>query len=356
MMKKLILLVALLIFPLAQSFAQDVTPNAESAATAEAGVATIKTYLLERVGELFSHAETLQADAQAYFGLIEAAGFDYQQAWDENQAEITELVEHARSEWFAADSNYELAEGIVAGVPSLAHFDVWIDAGPPASEDPENAYDWTLTLDDGRTFEKPGSILQWLLETSLYGTIPDRVGLQVDFDGNGQTERGDALPEAYFLLGSANALVDAATQLNDASNAWTPTLEDSFTALLTMIPTMGDYFQEWKASTIEGIDPRFVAKSRLVDVHGIATSLEVVYNNVSPDVVAVDATLDQQITAGFDDLLSFLEDTHQQELDGTQFTAEQADALGEQAQVKADSLAALAGQAASLLNLTLSLE
>ena len=58
-------------------------------------------------------------------------------------------------------------------------------------------------------------------------------------------------------------------------------------------------------------------------------------------------------TAGFTDLLGFLDDTYQQEQDGKHFSAEQADALGEQAQSKADNLAALVGQAASLLNLTL---
>ena len=118
---------------------------------------------------------------------------------------------------------------------------------------------------------------------------------RVDFDGNGR-RAWDALPDAHFWLGIADAFVNATTKLNVAINAWTPSLEDSFTALATMIPTMGDYFQEWKGSAyVAGQDPRFVAQSRLVDVKGIATSLSVIYGNVATDVTGKDATLNQQI-------------------------------------------------------------
>lgn len=353
MMKKLMLLAVVLILPLGQVLAQDATAET----TETVGVDATKSYLIENGAAMFEHVTAIQADAQAYYTILEAAGFDYQAAWDANAEAITALLSHAREEFIAAHNDYESVEGIVAGVPSLADFDVWIDAGPTGEEDPEGARDWTLTLPDGQTFEKPGNIFHWLLETTLWGTQEAHTGLRVDFDGNGTDERGDALPEANFFLGIADAFVDATTQLNDAIAAWEPTVEDSFTALVTMIPTMGDYFQEWKNSSfVAGDDPRFVAQSRLIDVAGIASSLDVIYGNVAPDVVGVDATLDEQISAGFDDLLGFLEATHEQELDGAQFTAEQADALGEQAQAKADSLAALAGQAASLLNLTLPLE
>ncbi|MFN8448308.1 MAG: EfeM/EfeO family lipoprotein [Anaerolineae bacterium] len=335
-----------LLLPLAQVFAQDTTAAADVDAT--------KTYLIEHGGTMLEHVTQIQADAQAYFDILSAADFDYEAAWGANQADLTQLVSDARDQFILAHNDYENIEGIVAGVPSLADFDVWIDAGPLGSEDPENAYDWTLTLDDGRAFEKPGNIFHWLLETTLWGTQPDHTGARVDFDGNGTDERGDALPDAHYFLGIANAFVDATTQLNESIAAWEPSLEDSFTALATMIPTMGDYFQEWKNSTfVAGDDPRFVAQSRLVDVKGIATSLSVIYGNVGADVTAQDETLHQQIDAGFVDLLAFLDETYAEEQSGKAFSAEQADALGEQAQSKADSLAALVGQATSLLNLTL---
>lgn len=351
--KIVMLMLFVLLLPVGQALFAQETPEA----TAEMGVDATKTYLIEHGGTMLEHVARIQADAQAYFDIVSAAGFDYEAAWSANAADITPLVTDAREQFILAHNDYENIEGIVAGVPSLADFDVWIDAGPLGSEDPENAYDWTLTLDDGRSFEKPGNIFHWLLETTLWGTQPEHTGARVDFDGNGTDERGDALPDAHYFLGIANAFVDATTQLNEAIAAWEPTLEDSFTALATMIPTMGDYFQEWKNSAfVAGDDPRFVAQSRLIDVRGIATSLSVIYGNVGADVAGTDATLDEQISTGFDDLLAFLDETRQQEIDGTEFSAEQADALGEQAQSKADSLAALVGQAASLLNLTLAIE
>ncbi|MBI1259221.1 MAG: EfeM/EfeO family lipoprotein [Chloroflexi bacterium] len=358
-MKRTFLLVMLvtLLLPLGVTFAQDTPPEAPATVTDTVGVNATKAYLVTGGAEMLTHVTQIQADAQAYFDIMKAADFDYQKAWDASTDEIKALVSDARSEFILAHNNYEHIEGIVAGVPTLADFDVWIDAGPTGADDPENARDWTLTLDDGRSFEKPGNIFHWLLETTLWGTQADHTGLRVDFDGNGTDERGDALPDAHFWLAIANAFVEATTDLNTAIAAWEPSLEDSFTALVTMIPTMGDYFQEWKNSAfVAGQDPRFVAQSRLVDVKGIASSLSVIYSNVDGDVTGEDATLNDQIDSGFSDLLRFLDETYAQEQDGKHFSAEQADALGEQAQTKADTLAALVGQAASLLNLTLPLQ
>jgi hypothetical protein len=350
----LLFLILILVLPLGVTFAQDATPEVPATTTETVGVNATKTYLVTGGGEMLQHVTQIQADAQAYFDLLKAVNFDYQKAWDASADQIKPLVSDARAEFILAHNNYEHIEGIVAGVPTLADFDVWIDAGPTGADDPENARDWTLTLDDGRSFEKPGNLFHWLLETTLWGTQADHTGLRVDFDGNGTDERGDALPDAHFWLAIANQFVEATTQLNSAIATWEPSLEDSFTALATMIPTMGDYFQEWKNSTfVSGQDPRFVAQSRLVDVKGIASSLSVIYSNVDLDVTGKDATLNDQIDSGFTDLMDFLDDTYAQEQDGKHFSAEQADALGEQAQTKADNLAALVGQAASLLNLTL---
>ncbi len=347
------LLLAAAMAPIGSLAAQDATAEAP-AATQVASVDATKQYLVDHGADMMKHVNQIQADANAYNDLIKAANYDYASAWADSAEQIKPLIEAARSEFILAHNDYERIEGIVAGVPTLADFDVWIDAGPTGADDPENARDWTLTLDDGRTFEKPGNLFHWLLETTLWGTQQDHTGARVDFDGNGVDERGDALPDAHFFLGIADALADATNKLNEAIAGWTPSLEDSFTALATMIPTMGDYFQEWKGSAyVAGQDPRFVAQSRLVDVKGIATSLSVIYDNVAPDVTGKDATLNQQIDAGFTDLLAFLDTTYAEEQSGKQFSAEEADILGEQAQARADSLAALAGQAAALLDLTL---
>lgn len=54
---------------------------------------------------------------------------------------------------------------------------------------------------------------------------------------------GEALPEAEILLAAAQGLDIATTQMQEAVNAWEPTFEDAFIAMVTMIPTMNEYFE-----------------------------------------------------------------------------------------------------------------
>jgi len=100
----------------------------------------------------------------------------------------------------------------------------------------------------------------------------------------------------------------------------------------------------------------FVAASRLLDVTGILQSLDLTYDNVRPVVGAVDSKLDEQIAAGFTDLVSYVGDLYTKEKAGTVFTPEEADAFGTEAQDKATALAALVVQAAAKANITLDLE
>ena len=64
-------------------------------------------------------------------------------------------------------------------------------------------------------------------------------------------------------------------------------------------------------------------------------------------VAAGDADLDSRIKAGFEELLALVEDTHAREAAGTNFGAEEADALGNEAQDIADRIVALVLQAAA---------
>ena len=51
-------------------------------------------------------------------------------------------------------------KGVVAGTPSLAEFDVIIDAGSSAAEDPESAVPFDLNLPDGRVLRPARELLQ----------------------------------------------------------------------------------------------------------------------------------------------------------------------------------------------------
>ena len=325
----------------------------------------VKEYALENAAIMQTATASLADVAQQYYDLIQQAhesnpdADPYEQAWADSQDEIKALVMQARDLWLEASTYYELDEGIVAGVPSLAHYDVWIDAGPPASEAPDEALVWQLELPDGRVLESPGNFFHNLLEPTLWGTNPEFTGLPVDMDGDGAINVGEALPEAAMLLGATQGLNDATIEMQAAIEAWEPTLEDALTALVTMIPTMNEYFEQWKESVyVSGSDSEqqsFIAVSRLLDIKGILAGLSFTYDNIAPLVTDSDAQLDQQIRTDFDTLIAYVDDLFSQEQEGVQFSPEEADLFGTEAQDLATALAALVAQAASDLNITLDL-
>ncbi len=338
--------------------AQDATPAAtgSSVSVDDLELSGIKTYLVDHVDQVVAGNATLLVAAQQYYDLVSGANFDYQAVWDQHGQTLVSDIETARDVWINQSSgNYELSEGIVAGVPSLVYYDLLLDAGPSGAEDPANALDNEVTLPDGTVLKSPGSFYHHLTEPALWGTDPEHVGLAVDFDGDGTIEIGEALPDANFLLGTIQGLDQAGLDLQTAVDEWTPNPQDAFTALLTMVPTMNGYFDDWKNSPfILGQDSTaesFVAISRLVDVAGILNGLLVTYDNVQPAVVAVNPELAAQIDAGLDEMMSFVTDIHAQEDAGTRFTPEQADIFAGQIEEMSASVAGQITQAMALLEI-----
>ena len=134
-------------------------------------------------------------------------------------------------------------EGVVAGVPSLADYDVIIDAGADGS-DPESAVPFTSRPKAGKKFKQPGNFFA-LVETSVFGTEPkfQAKGVEADLDGDGKVTFPEALPDADFLLAATTEFVKYAKELDEAAKKWEPTLEDAFTAVVVMTPTMSEYFE-----------------------------------------------------------------------------------------------------------------
>ena len=184
-------------------------------------------------------------------------------------------------------------EGVVAGVPSLADYDVIIDAGADKS-DPENAVPFSLETKAGKKFEQPGNFFA-LVETSVFGTEPKFVakGVKPDLDGDGKVTFPEALPDADFLLAAATDFVKYAKELDESAKKWDPTLEDAFTAVVVMTPTMSEYFEAWKNSRFIAGDKAeekgFVATSRLSDIRDILGGLVLIYDSIQPSVEKVDA-------------------------------------------------------------------
>lgn len=343
------------------------TPAARTSADgAAADLAAVKAYAVNQVAQMGTAAARFRAGAERYHAAVAHAraahpGEDpYAYLWQQHPAEMRQLVEQMRTDWFETSLHYELNEGIVAGVPDLAFYDAWIDAGPPAVDDPEAAVQWQLVLADGKTLDSPGNFFHNLTEPALYGTVAEYAAMRVDLDGDGAVGVSEALPDAEILLASAQGLDAATQQLAAAIAAWQPTLEDAFMALVTMIPTMNEYFEQWKLSAFiqgkEFQETAFIAVSRLFDITGILAGLDVTYDKVSPVVSGVDAGLDAQIDAGFADLVGYVNNLYQQEQAGALFSPEEADAFGSEAQKKATALAALVAQAAAKAKVALDAE
>ena len=323
---------------------------------AEADLGALKAYLTEHSAALNEGAIELQAWSQSYYDAAEATGFDYQALWDANAATLPAEIEAARLLWTEkAHGNYELSEGLVAGIPSLAEFDVWLDAGLSDAEDPANAYVWDLELPDGVVFTNPGNIFHNLSEPTLWGTDDAFVGLAVDLNDDGQMTVGDALPNANILLGVVHAMVDASGQLQEAIADWEPSLSDAFTALVVMIPTAQGYVEQWKLSPFvlgaASTQSQFVANSRLLDVIGIYGGLQLTYDNVRAVIDAEDPAIAEQIQTELDGIAALVQDLFDQETAGTRFTPEQADQYGTEIGSRADLLAGQITQAAALLDI-----
>ena len=298
-----------------------------------------------------SNADCLQAETTKYYAAVKAANFDYKAAWGDGST-LRPVVLKMRECWNNADNSYENVEGIVAGVPSLAKYDVLLDSG---RSEGDNVAEFTLKLPNGKEVKNPGSFYNWLIEPQLFGTKTEWIGAkEIDVDGDGKIGFGDVLPEANLIMASADGLVQYTNEAVAAIAAWQPSQQDAFQALVTMTPTMDEYFGNWKDSRFVSGDAAkdqqaFVAKTRLEDVSRIVESIKTIYGGVHPTIGTKNAELAKQIEKGYADLDTLVRETLTKEKSGAKFTPAQAETLGKEAQDRAQALAGQVAQAAALV-------
>ncbi len=333
-------------------------PTTETQAAATADLTGVKEYLQEHSALLSGFTSEFAADAQAYHDLAEEAGFDYEALWNEKADELVPLLEGMKQAWIEGNPYYERMEGVVAGTPSLAEYDVILDAGSSAAEDPESAVPFDLELTDGTTLAQPGNLFN-VTEGALWGTVPAELpqGTPTDLDDNGTEDFGEVLPDARLLLASAEAFDRFAGELADSGEAWEPSESDALTALVVMVPTMSEYFGQWKESRFvlgdESESASFNVVSRLSDINDILTGLEVIYTGVEDRLAQVDPAQAEQTGRELTDLRAFVEDLYTRESSGERFAPEQADVLGTEAQERATAIAGQVSQAAAELGVTI---
>lgn len=358
-----IILVALALLALVASACggedEPAAPKSEPAPAAaqSADLGAIKAYLLDHTQRLVTSVGTLNTDAQAYYDLAKSTDFDYAELLETKRADVQAAVTKLQEDHVKANPDYEEMEGVVAGVPELADYDVIIDAGSDAS-DPESAVPFSFKTEDGREFKQPGNFFS-LVETSAFGTEPKFVakGVEPDLDGDGKVAFPEALPDAQFMLAATTEFAKYAKELDTAAKAWEPKMEDAFTAVVVMTPTMSEYFAAWKNSRFiagnEAEEKGFVATSRLSDIRDILGGIVLIYDNIKPSVETGDPDGAEQTATQLKDLHDFAERLLTEEEGGKRFTAEEADTLGSDAQGRAEAIAGQVSQQAGKLNLKL---
>ncbi|UQN09672.1 imelysin family protein [Deinococcus sp. QL22] len=311
----------------------------------------VKTYLGGKLARQVVGTQALTKAADAYYALAKRAKFEYR-VLAKNPA-TRAAVQQARAGWSAASPAYEDIEGIVAGVEQLSQFDVILDAGTSGTEGGEDVVPFDLKLPNGITLPKPGNLFG-VNEGTLWGTVKAfGSGVSFDMNGNGKMDFGDQLPDANVLKAAAAELHAQTLRLQAAAKAWRPTREDVFGALVGNVPTVGPvFFEDWKSSPFvlgqASTRKDFVVISRMADLRGNVSSWQAMYAGLSADVKGKNAGLDGQITAGLNELASFVGKLVSRE-QTRRYSPEQAEALQREAQNRATVITGRITQAAALL-------
>ena len=315
-------------------------------------LAPVKAYLLRHTALLTGFTRDFRGVANRYYALAQSTSFDYARLWRARRTAVAADVTRLKQLWIEGNPYYERMEGVVAGTPSLALYDVIIDAGSSAAEDPSSAVPFDLQLPNGKVLRKPGNLYN-LTEGMLWGTLPALVARRVDLDRDGRLEFGEVLPDANALKAAADAFVLYGGKLDRTARAWQPTASDAFTAVVVMVPTMSEYFGQWKVSRFvlgaRASGEAFNVVSRLSDIGDILGGLRVIYGGVRPAIAKVDPAQAAQTKKELDALWAYVSRLRAQERAGKRFTPEQADVLGRDAQERATAIAGQVTQAAARL-------
>jgi hypothetical protein len=216
------------------------------------------------------------------------------------------LVTALRENYKAMDSfGYETIEGIVAGVPKLSDFDVYLDAGVPKDQAGGGTpvAPVVLVLPDGSKIDREGCLFTYLIAPMLWGSNK-RLVAPADLDRDGKIGPRESLPRADVLTAVANDVHRKIRELHETAVAWQPSTSDYFSAIITMTPTLSGYFDDWKESRYAPeTSGKFSAISRVSDMRGIMFSVAVLYGAVHANVAGKDPALAKSIQRGFARLL-----------------------------------------------------
>lgn len=307
-------------------FISNLFTNAQSAEVKD--VNGVKTYLLKTLDKMKLASADFLVNAQAY-QIALAKGQD-----------VLPLIKKMQENYKAMDSfGYETIEGIVAGIDSLNAYDIYLDAGVPKSEGPDDIAPVVLDLGNGTKIDQEGTLFTHIIEPALWGTNDKWLT-----DG-----KKGKVPRPEVLLAAAKDVDRKIALLHADANKLNPTTKDLVGAMITMTPTLSDYFEDWKESRFSNEKSgKFSAVSRVSDMKGIMGSCALMYDGIYSDLVTKDKALAVSIQKGFKEILAFLEEIDAQEKKGT-INPAKIDEMAQQAKTRTDKLVPQIEQAQVLL-------
>lgn len=254
------------------------------------------------------------------------------------------------------NNGYETIEGITAGTARFVDFDTYLDAGVPKAEATTDNPSSPLVLKtpEGHTIvDRDGNLFHYVIEPALWGTKP--MFLKILSPAASAAAKGVRyLPRAEVLTAASADLARKLDDLLAKSQAWQPTLDECVGALVWMTPTLNGYFDDWRDSRYNPTHAlgRYVAQSRVLDMRGIMSSLQLTYRAIQPALSVKDPALARQIERGYAAILDFIARTNALEQSGKMSTLA-IEELAYQAKALTDQLGPRLKQAVALLGVNL---
>jgi Imelysin len=303
---------------------------------------SVKSYLLKNLEKMNAASKEFLSDSEAYCALVASSGGSLEEAYKVDPKTIDRLIAKMQDNYKAMDSfGYETVEGIVAGVPSMADYDIYLDAGVPASEGPDDVAPVLLELGNGEKIDREGSLFTYIIEPMLWGG--DKRWVTAVNGGK------KLLPRPEVLVAAAKDIDKTLGELLAEAKAWNASVSDCFGAMVVMTPTLSDYFEDWKESRYsKEKSGRFQAVSRVSDMRGIMGSCQVMYDAVEKQVAEKDKSLAKSVDAGFKGIMGFLDKIEKRENQG-EIKGPEIDELATQAKEKTDKLVPQIEQSAAVV-------
>ena len=345
--------------PLTSPYSQGAEPPASPTAGGGGGVGEAKAYLVGKLGKMDAAGHAFVTHAEAYGRLVDASGGDYDRAALEHGPELLSLVRAMQDDYRAYhNQGYETVEGIVAGVRGMVDFDTYLDAGVPKGEaSTDSPYSpLVLRARDGRIIsDRNGNLFHHVIEPTLWGT-KDVYLRRLSPEAAAKVRPVSVLPRADVLLAASVECAKKLDELLAVANRWQPTLDECVGALVWMTPTLNGYFDDWRDSRYNPTAAlgKYVAQSRVLDMRGIMSSLQVTCTAILPELARKDPALAARLRTEYADILGFIArvEAREQRAAG-KLTAGEIEELALQAKRLTDQLSPHLRQMAAVLNLRL---